>query len=524
MIKHSRKGKGTGKGIYASSSRPSDTVYRSGYGQVRIKYTPFGEFEPQVTFRRSSLLEYLWQSTQASNRQPTLWIQNQPAQYNVRYPRGKESFKCRFENCPVSRRTIHKGMWRVAVDEFPDETGKTRDPFWNAGYVHLYCLEQKTDLYDLVRRGFVKADMRSFAYEARNPMALEEPYADVFQSWCSDEKVKCERHCSKWLGAGEKPPRRQLTKEDFLYYRLTETRLNTECPAREKARGRRDQAAVQKGSESVSHDKYMGDLTVYAKLVARQKAKQRGEQVDDADIPPIGRCTAESPSPSSVGHASPLASSPPTLKYPQGRGRKRNREVDDEEGSSIDVCCQHHCPHYPQKRQRRDVPQHAPSYGMIDPLSMSMSRIPFYSQPYPSFLPSMEHTQLAHQYPDPLQLTQPLPYRPEAHYTYPAPSELIQPPSYGPSVLSSAFQLEDLEGMLEPVAEVPVIEEPGKDITVDSILAVSDLWDTATPPPLPPLTLPQLDLDQDRAAKRKGSITYEELEEGCVSRKRWRVR
>ncbi|KAH7360756.1 hypothetical protein BKA65DRAFT_493915 [Rhexocercosporidium sp. MPI-PUGE-AT-0058] len=98
----------------------------------------------------------------------TLWIQTVPADSGRRYP-SKTSDKCRFSCCPDSNRTIRKGDFRVAFDEHPSNTFK--DPFHNAAYTHLFCLEKYLDFPQICKNFDVRPDTRTLK-EGKNKMAI----------------------------------------------------------------------------------------------------------------------------------------------------------------------------------------------------------------------------------------------------------------------------------------------------------------------------------------------------------------
>ncbi|MCJ1475581.1 hypothetical protein MMC13_004244 [Lambiella insularis] len=102
----------------------------------------------------------------------TLWIQRNPADSARRYPTATSN-RCRFRHCLSPDHCINQGNYRVSLDELT-ATHPGQDPFHNAGYVHLYCLEKYFDFPQLVRDLDVRADERNLPNEpkGKNGMAL----------------------------------------------------------------------------------------------------------------------------------------------------------------------------------------------------------------------------------------------------------------------------------------------------------------------------------------------------------------
>lgn len=143
-----------------------------------FQYNAQGELDPQCAFSREQVLNYLthhplhtfYQSLPSTKRSGlTLWIQTTPADASKRYP-TKLSSKCRFCDCPAPNRSIRNGQFRVAFDE-QSTFDKSSDPFHNAGYVHLFCLEKNFDFPRLCKRFNILGDDREIP-EGRNKMAI----------------------------------------------------------------------------------------------------------------------------------------------------------------------------------------------------------------------------------------------------------------------------------------------------------------------------------------------------------------
>jgi hypothetical protein len=146
-------------------------------GDQLFQYTEHGELNPLHSFTTEQIVEYLAKhplhghgpyGPDFKNSGLTLWVQTVPADSGRRYP-DKLSDKCRFAECPDPNRTIRKGEFRIAFDEQPIQ--RRTDPFHNAGYVHLYCMEKFLDFPDLCKKLKVEPDVREFR-EGKNKMAI----------------------------------------------------------------------------------------------------------------------------------------------------------------------------------------------------------------------------------------------------------------------------------------------------------------------------------------------------------------
>ncbi|KAI9774734.1 MAG: hypothetical protein M1839_001654 [Geoglossum umbratile] len=135
-----------------------------------FSYLATGELEPQF-FTVTQIIDFLYLHPLHHNkfgiRDPKnsdleLFIQQVPADTSQRYPLSTSSL-CRFDHCPVKGHIIHPGHFRLCFSE--KRTTNPRNPFHNAGYVHLSCIENFVNFPELVRDLNVKADTRIFEYE-----------------------------------------------------------------------------------------------------------------------------------------------------------------------------------------------------------------------------------------------------------------------------------------------------------------------------------------------------------------------
>lgn len=236
------------------------------------------EFDPNLSFTGEEFLEYLHCASQRPNRQPILRIQIQPAQYNHRYMRAGQSFKCRFRDCPDKRGTILKGQARVCISEFDDEHGNWLNPFHNAGYVHLFCLERQTNFIELCDDfpGItVIPETRSLAHEppattnmrVNNPMALNDVEQAVVAEWLME--IGSRWNNFKFLHPDQTlRPKFELADEDTLRYRLTKAHMDNRQLRSMQTKRKRDA-----GERVTAHlNEHVGDLS---KQVALQKKMKK---------------------------------------------------------------------------------------------------------------------------------------------------------------------------------------------------------------------------------------------------------
>jgi hypothetical protein len=150
-------------------------------GMHLFRYTPEGELLPQLEYTVSQITEYLsthplHQIRGTKNSGLIFQVQITPADSSKRYPH-KGSNKCRFASCPVTNHTIHKGEFRVAFDE-QSHIGYNSDPFHNAGYVHLFCLEKFLNFPQLCKDFNICPDDRVLP-EGKNKMAVTRDRASM---------------------------------------------------------------------------------------------------------------------------------------------------------------------------------------------------------------------------------------------------------------------------------------------------------------------------------------------------------
>ncbi|KAM7195692.1 hypothetical protein V8F33_006541, partial [Rhypophila sp. PSN 637] len=281
----------------AEDNRPQDVYKRR---PPRSKWGPFRyqdlgvELYPLLYFTSDQIVDFITSREANKKRKLTIWIQNAPAQVNNRYHMGTNSSKCRSAHCPGPKNTILKGFWRVAFDEDSNLTGNLYDPFFNAGYMHLFCFEELFNLGFMVHAsrylGFkVEADVRDFPYESRNPMSIKrdhEALLGVYKKFVAEQRNKypvledereLQRLGRQWIKGTAFSPVGKTTvpAAERLWRQLTDAHLANEVATRHATRENRGGANI---------GQHRGDLRMYMQL-----KKAGGAPIDAASLglPPL---------------------------------------------------------------------------------------------------------------------------------------------------------------------------------------------------------------------------------------------
>ncbi|KAI0423627.1 hypothetical protein F5Y09DRAFT_326847 [Xylaria sp. FL1042] len=244
--------------------------------QHLFTYTEKGELAPGLYLTRREMKQYLMgpgpnedfdpparlpgvKSTRKRRQGLTLWIGWPAAMANSRYPRAGESTKCRFKDCKY-KHTIALGEPWVILDERQNVHGEYVDPFHNAGYVHLFCLEHHFDLIDLWHLLDVRVDARVFKRESHPYFSLEHKLPGI------DSEVRCwwMKTYDSWCQAKQAGKKRVRDHKASLSARLIKYKLDNEPRAQARNRARRG---------GVDMSKHEGDPELKRLYKAYQKHK-----------------------------------------------------------------------------------------------------------------------------------------------------------------------------------------------------------------------------------------------------------
>ncbi|KAG7001346.1 hypothetical protein G7Y79_00032g066990 [Physcia stellaris] len=200
-----------------------------------------------------------------------LWIQRNPSDSKDRYGESCSS-RCRFKDCVAENHLIGQGQVRVCWDELSCR-GQNLDPFFNAGYVHLWCLERFMDFPKICQTLQVKVEDRILPHEpnCRNKMTLrsvrEVEEAERFIRKCEQGKVPSSYPHFK-------TPNRPY--ENTLNHRLCVNKIASETPSIRKTR-------EDRGNRRSTLSWHKGDLEMETK---HRAASRRTENQIRRKSPP----------------------------------------------------------------------------------------------------------------------------------------------------------------------------------------------------------------------------------------------
>ncbi|KAI9810087.1 MAG: hypothetical protein M1827_006698 [Pycnora praestabilis] len=259
-------------------------------------YTSHGELATGEKYDAAQMIQYLYnhplhfdESTGMQDRKHSklrLWIQQVPSDSARRYATATSS-RCRFEECFGPKNVCNVGHYRVAFDEQGHDRSRNLDPFINAGYVHLYCLEKLMDLPTLVKDLNFRPENRILEdeFQGKNAMSLGDKAAlrtarkfigDCTRDACPHDYPRNIDH----------PDLTQKPHEGTLAHRITVAKLSQESPARQRAR-------MNRGEKPTNISVHLGNLEMVieakddariAKIQAREAEKgKRKRKVEDDD-------------------------------------------------------------------------------------------------------------------------------------------------------------------------------------------------------------------------------------------------
>ncbi len=289
-------------------------------------YTDKGELQTSTYYTSEEIRRYLYNNPQHRRKGLILWIQRKPADSGRRYP-NFASQRCRFANCAARGNLIGSGQYRVAFDQLSLKC-KNYDPHYNAGYVHLYCLEKFLDFPELCQHITIRPENRKLPEEPKqhNNMALslkeEIQFAKFFIRNCKEGRV---------------PPNYPHYKmpnrphEGTLTHALSCVKLQYEPKTAKKRR-------ADRGTKTAL-EWHMGDLERETELSARPRAAKKGLQTKDVKA--------------------------------KKRGPRDDQSDDDGEGSGDDSEAEFE---RPQKRQKMRQIQEEEVEELVNPLAGPLTR------------------------------------------------------------------------------------------------------------------------------------------------------
>jgi hypothetical protein len=268
-------------------------------------YTKQGELDPQTRYSEHELEDFLYfhflhetrQDALARGQLPTkasqlvLWIQHTPSDVAHRYP-TKESSRCRFANCLDPKGGIRNGHFRICFDEWNYDPNSWRyDPYHNAGYVHLYCLEYFCDFPTICQNLNVQGDNRTskiskaeginrFTIIRDRPELLDvcNDFIENSQSWPANVR-KDGANNSEWY-------------KTTLSHALTTKHLELQTDAKRRTRQQRNGNSIDKHLNNL-HDRLELEKQKRQEAAAARKAnggrtpkplKRKAVEDDEEDV------------------------------------------------------------------------------------------------------------------------------------------------------------------------------------------------------------------------------------------------
>lgn len=241
-----------------------------------FNYDSHGELDPSRLYTPAEISSYLLHNPLHIQDPSALQIRihRNPARSRFRFP-TQNSHRCRFDSCPAANNTINQGHIIVAFDELASED---HDPFLNAGYVHLTCLERFCDFPFICRTLNIAPDNRELAKEPmrKNPMRLSlreeekliQNYIDGFRSG----RFPIDYPALPASSAGELAVR---PYKGTLCHKLALLKLQMEPKSIKVQRNVRENLAGYEGGTLSSH---LGDLEVEAERRAKNRMHKNQTQ------------------------------------------------------------------------------------------------------------------------------------------------------------------------------------------------------------------------------------------------------
>ena len=258
-----------------------------------FEYTKDGELDPSRLFsaeeiNRFLLTHPLHQGYRNLKESPLkLRVQKTPASSAKRFPNG---LFCRFKSCPM--RTINQGQLLIIADELsiqhPDH-----DPYLNAAYFHLWCMERYCDFPSICASLDVTSKGRDSRKEPgrKNRFVLGDEEERVVEDFvvysASGRRGVWVARCPDQPTSGFCPhyDPQSLTYKGTLCHQLTLTKLHYGGQGRINLRKDREEKAGYQGANIFRH---MGDLSKEAEL--REFSRTHRNQNQLKQNPKTERC------------------------------------------------------------------------------------------------------------------------------------------------------------------------------------------------------------------------------------------
>ena len=240
-----------------------------------FQYTKDGELDPARLFTADEINRYLFNHPlhrghhNSRESQLNLRIHKTPAASAKRFPNG---LWCRFKDCPM--RTIGQGQYLVVMDELSVQYPH-HDPFLNAAYMHLWCMERYCNFEAICANLNVSAKCRDARLEEgrKNRFCLGTEEERVVEDWVEACRANSKHHFGgkPWVTTAcpDQPngcPHYDSPCVEYrgtLCHQLSVTKLHCGGQGRINLRIGREDRAGYKGANITRH---LGDLNKETEL------------------------------------------------------------------------------------------------------------------------------------------------------------------------------------------------------------------------------------------------------------------
>ncbi|KAF2143356.1 uncharacterized protein K452DRAFT_317515 [Aplosporella prunicola CBS 121167] len=276
--------------LYKELTNTFENWKSSGY---EFSYNVHGELSDPV-YATAAIKQFIYEHPVRDDAKLRLWIQKTPADSARRYPTLLSS-KCRFHQCPVHQHlgtgTLVAGHVRVAFDERSFTHGDKADPFYMAGFVHLYCLEKFLDLPEICTLPHIEvaADLRQLQNEPNQKYAAsltggpDGVVAKRFIDAClrtAAKKIPI-RNFERYPRAANVAPN-DKKHEDMLNYRMNQVKEENRSAAQKRA-------LASRGLKDTHINVNMGDLERYCEARLKSRKHKYPVDNDDEETGPVGK-------------------------------------------------------------------------------------------------------------------------------------------------------------------------------------------------------------------------------------------
>ena len=237
-----------------------------------FRYTRDGELEPSDLFTQDQITRYLFthplheQSQSKRESKLVLRIHCNPPDSANRFPTVHGSHRCRFRDCPSQNNTINQGQYAVIFDELSADH-PDHDPFLNAAWVHMYCLERFCNFPKICKCLNVQIEKRRFERESNKSKGNNRMRLDKIRGIDTlvEKFIETCRQGTLPVGYPSFDSRDEEGQpyKGTLCYRMCLKKRKRQPPAVNRQEAARQRAA---GRKSGSLSNHLGDLFVEAPI------------------------------------------------------------------------------------------------------------------------------------------------------------------------------------------------------------------------------------------------------------------